>query len=649
MLKRTFIYVFLVLIALFFYDSIVMHSSSTVEGTYRLESEFDAVSGATTAVSIVPSDYDSLSSPESRTSDALSDAQIKEMVATAIELQGGLDDVISKGDQVLIKVNLVGADEPAGTGENTDYRVVKGLLQCIYEYTGGDVELIVAEGTARENDDPDEAESVWDNSGYVDMLTDTAISKMNVKLLNLNQTIDSLVEVDLKDDATAAPHEGVYMVHKAVLQADVYISVPVLKIHNTGITNALKNQIGIAPGCYYGYNKCNGTEYYDGLVHDVDQRRWTTEEIVDFCNIADIDFVVVDALMCLELQKTDKETNRVRMNMVMAGQDPVAVDHVAAQVFCLNPDDIAHITLAEKMGLGTNDDDQIYVEGVSVDDVKEKVEKSTANEGVFGQSNRTWILSQAYSDADIDSVCIESEANFIPTAGKDGWSEPVYFFDDRIDLLSYYEEETDMVSYAFTYFDAPEAQTAELWLGNDEGIWVYLNGELVYDFSSITSFDDDELWTDVVDVDLLEGENSLLVKTYNNYGDYSFTLNICDPETSEQWEGSRVAGLKFYENSDDDDNDDDDDSTSAIAAIQQINTISAYPNPCTDKVRIVTGEKNNTLVNVVVYDMQGKVVKKITESDYSWDLTAESGQKIPAGQYFVKDIESNSVRCIVVK
>ena len=279
------------------------------------------------------------------------------MVRKAIELQGGLDGVINPGDKVMLKVNLVGENRPSGVGENTDVRVVKAVIKLIDEYTEGDVEIIVAEGTARTNDGVDESGSVWDNSGYQDLSSYPDLADINFRLLNLNQTYEETLEINLGDNATAAPHDDKYRVHEEEIDADVYISIPVLKIHDTGITNALKNQIGTAPGSYYGYNKMQGSVYHEGLYHDVGHRRWTEEEIVDFCSIAQIDFVVVDAIMCLESYKTYNGSNQVRMNTIVAGADPVAVDHICAQLFCLNPDDINHITLAEKVGLGTNDPD----------------------------------------------------------------------------------------------------------------------------------------------------------------------------------------------------------------------------------------------------------------------------------------------------
>ncbi|MFC2136797.1 DUF362 domain-containing protein, partial [Bacteroidota bacterium] len=624
-------------------------NSNAVEGTFRYESEFDGVTSATTKVAIVPSDYSELSNQVSRSTDPDYE-QIEEMVRKAIELQGGLDWVIETGDKVMLKVNLVGGDSPSGEGENTDVRVVKALIKIIDEHTEGDVEIIVAEGTARSNDDPNDDNSVWDNSGYRDLLSDEYLEGINFYLFNLNQTYDDLLKITLGDKGTASPHNGEYYVHKAELEADVYIVVPVLKIHDTGLTNALKNQIGTAPAAYYGYNKMNGSEYYDGLVHDVKHRRWTTEEIVDLSTIADIDFVVVDAIMCLESYKTYNGNNQVRFNTIIAGADPVAVDHVSAKLFCLNPDDIAHITLAEKIGLGTNNTNQIEIAGASIEDVKIKVKKNTSENGKFGQSNRTWLLSQAYTGDDINEELISNEATILPKAGEDGWSEPVYFFDDRIDLLSYYNEQTNIISYAYTYFYAPETQEAELWIGNDEDIIVYINGESVYSYTGVNVYGDDDIYTKKQDIEIKQGENTLLVKTYNKLSDYSFALNICEVESNSYYAGNRVEGLKFSTSIDTLYGTDDIEFITKNS--QPSYLFRNYPNPVNEFTNIEFNIPYTSKTTIGVYDLNGKLIVCLLD-DYlsvgTHNVTWNIGNRINAGIYVCTLKSGNFSKSIKIK
>jgi len=99
-------------------------------GTFRFESEFDAITGTTAMVGLVTSDYTELSNPVARNINPTYD-QIEEMVDKAIELQGGFKWILENGDRVMIKVNLVGGNNPSGDGNNTDVRVVKALMKHI--------------------------------------------------------------------------------------------------------------------------------------------------------------------------------------------------------------------------------------------------------------------------------------------------------------------------------------------------------------------------------------------------------------------------------------------------------------------------------------------------------------------------------------
>ena len=633
---------------------IAVATTDVEPGTFRYESEFTANIVNTTKVGIVTSDYADLTNPIERTTNP-SYAQIEEMVGRAIELQGGFEGVIEKGDTVMIKVNLVGGNSPSGYGENTDVRVVKALMHHIHLYTEGDVVMQVAEGTARINDYPGEPESVWGNSGYRDLLTDPLMDGINFSLLNLNQSIVDMVEVDLGSNGTSAIHGSKYSVHRAELEADVYIAVPVLKIHDTGITNVLKLQIGTAPGCYYGYNKKAGTTYSHGIFHSVAQRIWTTESIVDLSNIADIDFVVVDAIMCLDIFKTcGIGFNQVRFNTVLAGTDPVAVEHVSAKLMGLNPDDIAHITLAGKVGLGTNDPELINVVGVPLSQAMKKVRKNGSPDGRFGQSNRTWILSQAFQGTDISHNYIVDEATTEPIPGEDGWSQPVYFFDDRIDLHSYYEGQTGIVSYAFTYFNAEKAEQAELWLGAQEGMQVFLNGEQVYLTNSVYTYGDGERENAIVNINILKGINTLMVKTLNNFGDYSFVLNICEVEDNPEYLGNRVAGLKFYV--------DESGTVSNISGLPD-NEISltasfeCYPNPASEQVTFSFRLQESQETFVQIYDLSGRIVKSFDREyrttgrhELTWDLDSNGGSRVSSGSYLCilqSGKKSRSIKLVV--
>ena len=542
--------------------------------SYKVNPSYDLISQAKTKVSIVRSN-DSLKHPVPVDDATIGYQTIEEMVRKALELAGGVSGLIHSGDMVLLKPNIV-TSEVQGSGEVTDVRVVKALVKIIDEIDPGNIEIVIGEASpietaeelpyGRGRTEP-RWKKLWDVSGYQDLLTDPYLKGINFRLSNLNGSPpenpwQDLVLVDVPGGGEALPQGGKYWLHKDVVNADVFITVPVMKVHTPGITVALKNQIGIAPSTKYGFYKVFGVPQDDHAYKLTHLNRrpeyWTEKEIVDLCMLAHIKFAVVDAIACLETGKTARRegnviTNLVRMNTIIAGEDPVAVDHVCTRLMGMNPDDIEHITLAEKVGLGTNNPDNIEIKGADLEQTMVKFKKSYAKEGRYGQGNRVWLLKGPYNASDISDPInhefIANEANIRARANVDGWSSEIYFIDDRINLMDYYNLDSDeVVSYAFSYFDAPSEQEAELWVGSDEALKIYINGQQVYSYSDTRDFADDELLSEKVKINVNKGENRLLVKSYQKFNRYDFSLNICDPEDDPNFDGNRIWGLKFMTN-----------------------------------------------------------------------------------------------------
>jgi uncharacterized protein (DUF362 family) len=536
-------------------------------------------SPAAASVAIVRSNDAALADPCSVTDERITYTTISQMVRRAVDLAGGLAGIVKTGDTVLIKPNLVQQDS-SGSGGVTDVRVVKALVYLIDEINHGKINIVVGDGSPRPYTTFEKAsgttQKAWrqlfDISGYQALKAEAVASGINFRLSNLNGNSDTnpwpeLDTVAVPGGGQADPQGGKYFIHKDVTRANVYISVPVMKIHKEpGFTGALKNQIGIAASTRYGFNKTTGVTQ-ESRVHKLlhlsqAPYTWQDQEIVDLSAIAGIDFVLVDAISCLETDKSPSYTpdscnvnikNRVKMNMVVAGVDPVAVDHVCCRIMGLNPDDIEHITLAERVGLGTNNPDSIAVLGTTIDQVRRPFKKAQTWSGLYGQSNRIWTLKGPYSTSGFSDPMIHNfipnEASLAPSAGADGWSQPVYFSHDQIMLNDYYSAAgvgaSNVITYAFTYAKAPSDQRAELWVGSDEAMTVYVNGTRVYAYSGIRTFAGTECYKDTVSITLHKGTNTLLVKLLQTTGTFNFTVNICDAEPNTLFRGTRVWGLKF--------------------------------------------------------------------------------------------------------
>ncbi len=79
------------------------------------------------------------------------------------------------------------------------------------------------------------------------------------------------------------------------------------------------------------------------------------------------------------------------------------------------------------------------------------------------------------------------------------------------------------VGYAWTEIDIPQALTGWLGIGSDDGLKIWLNGELVHDrwVRRNSRIDDD-----IVPLNLRAGRNRLLIKIQNATGDWSFVSRL---------------------------------------------------------------------------------------------------------------------------
>ena len=656
-------YLSICLLAVVILSDVMYGLQSSGSGKFAPDASFDAVTSATEArVSIVRSDDPSLPSPAAIDAD-LSDGQIEAMVRRAVDLIGGFEWLVRPGDLVLIKPNIVDP-EPPGVGEITDVRVVKAIARIVHDVTGGDVEIIVGEGSPRPMawelpyapswNAPAWTE-LWDVAGFQALLTDPALDGINLRLTNLNGPWEDLVEVDIPQGGYFDRNLGRLWVHKDVLNADVLINVPVMKIHNTGITVALKNGIGLYPATKYGFSRSRGVpqdDFKHRLLHyDDAPRDWVEEQVIDINLVADVDFTIVDALMTLQRSKSalrsgGKVTNQIRRNMILASADPVATDHVSARLMGQNPDDVAMITLAERVGLGTNNADQIEILGAAVEQNIQQYVKDPLYTSDFGQGNRTWLLAGPFPaaavDVPLDHPFLPDEAALTARPGQGEWSEPIYFFDDRIDLGAYFDVGVGAptVAYAFTWFDAPAEQQAELWIGSDEGLRVWINGEIVYDYTRRRTYRDDEIVQEKkLPIRLRKGENRLLMKSVQEFSTFQFALNICEPEADFTIDGDRVQGLKFRS------------VPLAMTAVTEVEATPAlfaldpsYPNPFNASTVIpfqvdgaAGGEQRVTLdiLDVTGQRVQRLVDRALAPGPYSrvWDGTDHAGRPVASGVF----------------
>lgn len=145
---------------------------------------------------------------------------------------------------------------------------------------------------------------------------------------------------------------GETVVSRDVLEADYLISVPKMKTHClTLLTGGVKNHYGIVAGAE------KARLHYAART----QERFS-ELLVDVFAVRPPDLTVMDAVVAMEGDGPSHGTLR-EVGLVIAANDAVALDAVAARLMGIRPERIHHLRTAAARGLGTIADAEIVIDG----------------------------------------------------------------------------------------------------------------------------------------------------------------------------------------------------------------------------------------------------------------------------------------------
>ncbi len=102
------------------------------------------------------------------------------------------------------------------------------------------------------------------------------------------------------------------------------------------------------------------------------------------------------------------------------------------------------------------------------------------------------------------------------------YSSPIF---SKINLAEVYEENTEVLAYAFCRIESPEDKKLRATFGSNDGIQLFLNGKRVYKKYAKRSLilDEDEVY-----LDLKKGKNILLLKIDQNKADWGFSFRLPD-------------------------------------------------------------------------------------------------------------------------
>ena len=282
--------------------------------------------------------------------------EIDGMVRKAIDLAGGLQSKIRKGSHLVLKPNLFAPYPPP---ISVDRRVISSMVRLAREAGAKRVTVIegVSVGTMMKRVRPS-ATPCGMNRGFK--------TAEIMRMLGIKREVEEAggevlgvedaekVEVDIKGGI--ALHHVNYP--KVVLDADCFINMPALKTHTmTMVTLSIKNLQGLLDerGRYYSHR--------DDL----------NQHMVDISKIRKPDLVLLDGLLAMEGMGAGEGGTPVKMGVIMASYDTVALDSIASMLMGIdNPMVVSTTRLAGHDGLGTANPFLIEVAGETIASVKKK-------------------------------------------------------------------------------------------------------------------------------------------------------------------------------------------------------------------------------------------------------------------------------------
>jgi uncharacterized protein (DUF362 family) len=254
----------------------------------------------------------------------VSGRSVREVVAECMNLCHW-ESLVPKDAKVVIKPNLCTAVPEKAYCSNTDPEITEAVCEILLQRTR---HVVLGESDGLR-------QKAWDSfrvSGYVEMA-----KRLGVEIVNFSESPWTKVE---------CKPAGMIELPKILLEADVFITLPVLKTHAlTYFTGALKNQWGCLP------------QYDRILVH-----KYLDELLVSLHRVLAPRLAVMDGIVGMEGRGPTNGKPR-RLDVILASQDSVALDATAMRLVGLEANRSRHIVLAAEAGLGRIRQEDIRVDG----------------------------------------------------------------------------------------------------------------------------------------------------------------------------------------------------------------------------------------------------------------------------------------------
>jgi uncharacterized protein (DUF362 family)/ferredoxin len=255
-------------------------------------------------------------------------------VKKGIDLLGGAEKFVKKGEKILLKPNLLIGDPPEKC-VTTHPSVFKAAAQ-IFKSAGAEMYY-------------------GDSPSFGSMLA--AAKKAGIADAAEEEGI---IQADFKNGVDIFYEKGVqnkkFVIAKGVLDSDGIISLPKLKTHGfERYTGCVKNQFGCIPGLLKG-------EYHVKLP---DANNFA-KMLLDLNMFVNPRLYIMDGIMAME-GNGPRGGKPKKMNLILMSSDPIALDSVICRIIDINPEFVPTVKFGAEIGAGVYRESDIRLLGDPVE------------------------------------------------------------------------------------------------------------------------------------------------------------------------------------------------------------------------------------------------------------------------------------------
>lgn len=254
------------------------------------------------------------------------------MFDKGIDALGGIASYVQRGQKVVIKPNI-GWDVPPERAGNTNPALVTRIIE--HCKNAGAKEVTVLDHTC------DNWQRCYSNSGIED-----AVKRAGGRMAPAHSE-SYYQEVAIPEGSTLLTAKE----HEAILAADVFINVPILKNHGGAtLTIAMKNLMG---------NVWDRRFWHGTDLHQC---------IADFASYRKPDLNIVDAYLVMKINgpRGVSVSDVVTMKAQLLSSNMVTADAAAAKLFGIDPMEVRYLRLAAEKKLGTLDLSTLHIKRITV-------------------------------------------------------------------------------------------------------------------------------------------------------------------------------------------------------------------------------------------------------------------------------------------